>query len=29
MKFEPIRFREKTTEFYGQKGLRWHGCVVQ
>ena len=28
MKFEAIRFREKTTEFFGKKGMSWHGAVV-
>lgn len=29
MKFESIRLREKTTNWNGQKGLSWHGCLVQ
>ena len=28
MKFEAIRFREKTTEFFGKKGMSWHGAVI-
>ena len=28
MKFEPIYFREKTNQFYGKKGISWHGSVV-
>lgn len=28
MKFEPIYFREKTTEHFGEKGLSWHGAIV-
>lgn len=23
-KLEPIRYREKTTEFFGKKGISWH-----
>ncbi len=28
MKFESVYFREKTTEFYGKKGLSWHGALL-
>lgn len=28
MKFEPIFFREKSSEFFGKKGISWHGAVV-
>jgi len=28
MKFESLYFREKTTDFYGKKGLSWHGSMV-
>lgn len=28
MKFEPLRFRENTVDFYGEKGLSWHGAAV-
>ena len=28
MKFESLHYREKTTDFYGKKGLSWHGCIV-
>lgn len=28
MKFEPIRYREKTTEFFGKKGIEWHGAAI-
>ncbi len=28
MKFESIRFREKTSEFFGKRGCSWHGAVV-
>lgn len=28
MKFEALRFREKTLEFFGKKGIFWHGIVV-
>ncbi len=28
MKFESKYFREKTSEFYGKKGMTWHGAMV-
>ena len=28
MKFESMYFREKTTDFYGKKGLSWHGSML-
>jgi hypothetical protein len=28
MKFEAKYFREKTTEWYGKKGLPWHGSMI-
>lgn len=28
MKFAAIRFREKTTEFFGKKWMSWHGAVI-
>lgn len=28
MKFEELRFREKTNEHYGKKGLSWHGTLI-
>lgn len=28
MKFEPIRFREAKTEFFGKQGMSWNGSVV-
>lgn len=28
MKFEPLRFRETSTEFYGKRGMSWNGSVV-
>lgn len=28
MKFETIRYREKSVEFYGQRGISWHDSVV-
>lgn len=28
MKYEPIRYREKTLDFFGKKGISWHGIVV-
>lgn len=28
MKFEPIRYREKTTEFFGKKGIAGHGAAI-
>ena len=28
MKFEPVRFREKTSEFFVKRGVSWHGMVV-
>ena len=28
MKFEAMYHREKTTDFYGKKGLSWHGAMV-
>ena len=27
MKFLPLSFREKQSEWFGQKGLNWHVCV--
>lgn len=29
MKLEPTHYRKKTNEFYSQKGMSWHGSVVQ
>ena len=28
MKFLPLHFREKSTEFYGKRGINWHITVV-
>lgn len=28
MKFEPIRYREKTTECFGKKVTSWHGAAI-
>jgi hypothetical protein len=28
IKFEVMYYREKTTDFYGKKGLSWHGVMV-
>lgn len=28
MKFQPRMFREKTTDWYSQKDLSWHGSVI-
>jgi hypothetical protein len=28
MKFESIYYREKTTDFYGKKGLSWHKSML-
>ena len=27
MKFEPIFFQESSKEFYGKRGISWHGAV--
>lgn len=27
MKFLPLSFREKQSDWFGQKGLNWHVCV--
>lgn len=28
MKFEPKKYRQKSSEWYGRKGISWHGTVV-
>ena len=28
MKFEPMYFREKSSQFYGKKGMSWHGSLL-
>lgn len=28
MKFEPLRYGEQTVQFFGKKGISWHGVVV-
>ena len=28
MKFEHVYFREKTVEYFGKKGLSWHGAMI-
>lgn len=28
MKFEPVRHRESTAQFYGKKGMSWKGFAV-
>ena len=28
MKMEPIRYREKTVECFGKRGMSWHGAVI-
>lgn len=28
MKFESMYYREKTTDFYGKKGMSWHGAMM-
>lgn len=28
MKFEPVYFREKTVDHYGNKGISWHGAMI-
>lgn len=28
MKYEPKRYRQKSSDWYGKKGMSWHGIVV-
>lgn len=28
MKFEPVRYRESSMEFFGKRGMSWNGSVV-
>lgn len=29
MKLDPIYYREKTVDHYGQRGMSWHGYMIQ